>query len=98
MTEPHAGTDVANYKTNTVINDDRVVLNGVKTLISRADEAHCFIVFTRVDGKPGREGIGCVLVDPKTPGLRGDRALSHDGRREPGRDPVQRHRAAASRT
>lgn len=71
MTEPHAGTDVANYKTNTVIkgNGDTVVLNGVKTLISRADEAHCFIVFTRVDGKPGREGIGCVLVDPKTPGF-----------------------------
>jgi alkylation response protein AidB-like acyl-CoA dehydrogenase len=69
MTEPHAGTDVANYRTNTVIKGDRVVVNGVKTLISRADEAHCFIVFTRVDGKPGREGIGCVLVDPKTPGF-----------------------------
>jgi len=70
MTEPHAGTDVANYKTNAVTKGDRVVLNGTKTLISRADEAHCFIVFTRVDGKPGREGIGCVLVDPKTPGFQ----------------------------
>ncbi len=69
MTEPHAGTDVANYKTNTVVRNDRVVVNGVKTLISRADEAHCFIVFTRVNGVPGREGIGCVLVDPKTPGF-----------------------------
>jgi len=69
MTEPHAGTDVANYRTNTEVKGDKVVLNGVKTLISRADEAHCFIVFTRVDGVPGREGIGCVLVDPKTPGF-----------------------------
>jgi len=69
MTEPHAGTDVANYRTNTVIKGEKVVVNGVKTLISRADEAHCFIVFTRVDGVPGREGIGCVLVDPKTPGF-----------------------------
>ena len=69
MTEPHAGTDVANYKTNTVIHDDRVVVNGTKTLISRADEAHCFIVFTRVDNKPGREGIGCVLIEPGTPGF-----------------------------
>lgn len=69
MTEPHAGTDVANYRTNTQIKGDKVVLNGVKTLISRADEAHCFIVFTRVNGVPGREGIGCVLVDPKTPGF-----------------------------
>ena len=69
MTEPHAGTDVANYRTNTTVHNDRVVLNGTKTLISRADEAHCFVVFTRVDGKPGREGIGCVLVDPATPGF-----------------------------
>ena len=69
MTEPHAGTDVANYRTNTVINGDTVVLNGTKTLISRADEAHCFIVFTRVDHVPGAEGIGCVLVEPSTPGF-----------------------------
>ncbi|WP_417209731.1 acyl-CoA dehydrogenase family protein [Antarctobacter sp.] len=69
MTEPHAGTDVANYKTNTVIKGDTVILNGTKTLISRADEAHCFIIFTRVDGVPGREGIGCVLLDPATPGF-----------------------------
>jgi alkylation response protein AidB-like acyl-CoA dehydrogenase len=69
MTEPHAGTDVPNYKTNAVIKGDRVILNGTKTLISRAKEADCFIVFTRVNGRPGREGIGCILVDPKTPGF-----------------------------
>jgi alkylation response protein AidB-like acyl-CoA dehydrogenase len=62
MTEPHAGTDVANYR-------DRVRVNGVKTLISRVDEAHVFVVFTRIDGRPGREGIGCVLVERDTPGF-----------------------------
>jgi alkylation response protein AidB-like acyl-CoA dehydrogenase len=41
MTEPHAGTDVANYKTNAAVKNDRVVLNGTKTLISRAAEAGC---------------------------------------------------------
>lgn len=69
MTEPHAGTDVANYKTNTAVRGDRVVLNGVKTLISRVDEAEMFIVFTRVDGRAGREGIGCVLIERGTPGF-----------------------------
>ena len=44
-------------------------LNGVKTLISRAEEAGMFVVFTRVDKKPGREGIGCVLVEKGTPGF-----------------------------
>jgi alkylation response protein AidB-like acyl-CoA dehydrogenase len=69
MTEPDAGTDVANYRTNTDIKSDRLILNGVKTLISRADEAVMFVVFSRIDRTPGREGIGCVLVERGTPGF-----------------------------
>ena len=69
MTEPHAGTDVPNYKTNTVINGERAVVNGVKTLISRANEAEWFVVFTRIDGMPGRDGIGCVLINRNMPGF-----------------------------
>jgi alkylation response protein AidB-like acyl-CoA dehydrogenase len=69
MTEPDAGTDVANYKTNVDTTGDRLRLSGVKTLISRAEEAQMFVVFTRVDRRPGREGIGCVLVERDTAGL-----------------------------
>ena len=69
MTEPHAGTDVPNYKTNTVIKGDHAVVNGVKTLISRANEAEWFVVFTRINGTPGRDGIGCVLVNRNYPGF-----------------------------
>ena len=69
MTEPHAGTDVANFRTNVRIVNDRVILKGTKTLISRAREAGMFVVFTRVEGKPGREGIGCVLLEAGTPGF-----------------------------
>jgi len=69
MTEPHAGTDVPNYRTNTTVRGDRAVVNGVKTLISRADEAEWFVVFTRIDGTPGRDGIGCVLVNRNYPGF-----------------------------
>ncbi len=69
MTEPHAGTDVANYRTNARVLSDRVVLKGTKTLISRAREAGMFVVFTRIDGKPGREGIGCVLLEPDIKGF-----------------------------
>src|SRR5664279_2979646 len=58
MTEPHAGTDVANYRTNTDIVGDKLILNGTKTLISRVDEAQMFVVFTRVNKEPGRAGIG----------------------------------------
>jgi alkylation response protein AidB-like acyl-CoA dehydrogenase len=69
MTEPDAGTDVPNYRTNCEIKGDKVVLNGVKTLISRADLAEMFVVFTRVNNKPGAAGIGCVLVPGGIKGL-----------------------------
>ncbi len=69
MTEPDAGTDVANYRTAVEVRGDRLILNGTKTLISRADEASAFVVFARIDRKPGREGIGCVLVERETPGF-----------------------------
>ena len=63
LTEPDAGTDVPNYRTNTVIKGDRAIVNGQKTLISRADIADLMIVFTRVNGVPGAAGIGCVIVE-----------------------------------
>jgi len=69
MTEPDAGTDVANYRTNVDIMGDTLRLNGVKTLISRAEEAGAFVVFARINRQPGREGIGCVLVEKGTPGF-----------------------------
>ncbi|OVZ56658.1 hypothetical protein CDO44_20805 [Pigmentiphaga sp. NML080357] len=69
MTEPDAGTDVPNYRTNSRIVGDRVVVNGAKTLISRADIADVLIVFTRVNGIAGAQGIGCVLVPRGTKGL-----------------------------
>ena len=69
MTEPHAGTDVANYRTNVELSGNRLLLKGTKTLISRVDEAGAFVVFTRINKVPGREGIGCVLIEKGTPGF-----------------------------
>jgi alkylation response protein AidB-like acyl-CoA dehydrogenase len=69
MTEPNAGTDVPNYATNSDIRGDRVIVNGVKTLISRADIAEMLVVFTRVNRMPGAKGIGCVLVPGGVKGM-----------------------------
>jgi alkylation response protein AidB-like acyl-CoA dehydrogenase len=69
MTEPHAGTDVASYTTNTDVRGGTLRLKGVKTLVSRAEEAGAFVVFTRINSRGGRDGIGCVLVEKGTPGL-----------------------------
>jgi alkylation response protein AidB-like acyl-CoA dehydrogenase len=72
MTEPNAGTDVPAYTTNCEIRGDRAILNGRKTLISRADIAEMFVVFTRVNGVPGAQGIGCALVPGGVKGLVAD--------------------------
>src|SRR3546814_6036804 len=69
MSEPHAGTDVPNCKANPVIEGARAIVNCGKTLISRADESEWFVVFSRINGIPGRDGIGCVLVNRHTPGF-----------------------------
>jgi alkylation response protein AidB-like acyl-CoA dehydrogenase len=69
MTEPQAGTDVASYATNTEVRGATLHVKGVKTLVSRAEEAQAFVVFTRVNGRRGRDGIGCVLVERGAPGL-----------------------------
>jgi alkylation response protein AidB-like acyl-CoA dehydrogenase len=69
MTEPQAGTDVASYATNTEVRGATLHVKGVKTLVSRAEEAQGFVVFTRVNGRRGRDGIGCVLVERGAPGL-----------------------------
>jgi alkylation response protein AidB-like acyl-CoA dehydrogenase len=69
MTEPNAGTDVPNYATNTEVRGERLIVNGVKTLISRADIAEMLVVFTRVNKVPGARGIGCVLVPGGAKGM-----------------------------
>ncbi|WP_209124578.1 acyl-CoA dehydrogenase family protein [Alkalihalobacillus sp. BA299] len=69
ITEPNTGSDAANMTTNAVDQGDHFVVNGVKTMISRADVADLFLMFTRFEGTPGHKGIGCILIDKGTPGL-----------------------------
>ncbi len=69
ITEPDAGTDAARMRTNAEARGGRIVLNGAKTLISRADVADLFVVFTRVERRPGGEGIGCLLVEKGAKGV-----------------------------
>ena len=93
MTEPHAGTDVANYRTNADIVGDKLVLNGVKTLISRVDEAQGFSYSAvSTSSRPRRHRLRPDRA--RHAGIRVHRALSHDGRRESGRDPVPELRVA----
>src|SRR5262249_31599191 len=59
MTEPHAGPDVTNYRTNAVIKGNGVILNGTRTLISRAREAGMIVTLTRIE-RPARCRCGVI--------------------------------------
>lgn len=69
ITEPDSGSDVGAITTSVRRDGDELVLTGRKTLISRADEAGLFMVYTRFADAAGPRPIGAVLVEGDTPGL-----------------------------
>ncbi len=69
ISEPDAGTDVANMQTRARREDDTYVIDGTKTWISNAGLAHQYVVFARTGEAPGAKGISAFVVDADTPGL-----------------------------
>ena len=69
ISEPDAGSDVANMATEARRDGDHYVLNGTKTWISNAGLAHQYVVFARTGEAPGAKGISAFVVDADTPGL-----------------------------
>ncbi len=70
MTEPEAGSDVANITTTARRDGTGYILDGAKTLISNAGIADLYTVFASTDRSRGPKGISCFLVPADTPGLR----------------------------
>lgn len=69
LTEPEAGSDVANITTSAVRDGDDYILNGAKTFISNAGIADHYLVVARTGEAPGAKGLSVFLVDADTPGL-----------------------------
>lgn len=70
MTEPQAGSDVANIQTLAQPQGDHWLLSGEKWLISNAGIADFYVVFASIDPTMGSRGIGAFLVPEGSPGLR----------------------------
>ncbi len=70
MTEPEAGSDVANITTTARRDGAGYILDGAKTLISNAGIADLYTVFASTDRSKGPKGISCFLVPADAPGLR----------------------------
>ncbi len=69
LTEPDAGSDVANISTTAVRKGDEWVLNGVKRFITNGGIADLHVVFATLDKSLGYFGIRAFVVEHGTPGL-----------------------------
>lgn len=70
ITEPEAGSDVSAIRTTARRDGSSYVINGQKSWITWAAEAHYMLLFARTAEGRGHEGISVFLVDTKTPGLK----------------------------
>jgi len=69
ISEPTAGSDVANIKAEAVKDGDSYVINGEKKWITGGLWADWFTLCCRTGG-PGGSGLSLILVDAKTPGIK----------------------------
>jgi citronellyl-CoA dehydrogenase len=81
ITEPDAGSDVANIQTTAVAVGDGYAINGRKTFITNGARAHACLLVTRVDKAAGHEGFALFVVATDTPGFTVSRELDKLGMR-----------------
>ena len=68
ITEPNAGSDVANIRTRAVRNGDHYIVNGSKTFITSGCRAHFITTAVRTGGA-GYKGVSLLIIDSSTPGF-----------------------------
>lgn len=68
VTEPNAGSDVANILTRAVREGDHYVVNGSKTFITSGCRANFLTTAVRTGG-PGHKGVSLLVIDSSTPGF-----------------------------
>ena len=68
ITEPNAGSDVANLFTTAIRNGDSFIVNGAKTYITSGVRADFAVVAVRTGGA-GRQGISLLIIGKDSPGF-----------------------------
>ncbi|QPC85071.1 acyl-CoA dehydrogenase family protein [Phototrophicus methaneseepsis] len=71
LTEPGAGSDVANMASTAIRKGDKYILNGEKMWISLATKAHNFLVVAKHDpqGEPTHRTMSAFIVTSDMPGV-----------------------------
>jgi alkylation response protein AidB-like acyl-CoA dehydrogenase len=79
LTEPHAGSDTAAFRTSARREGKHYVLNGSKQFISNGSEAGLGLVLSVTDRTAGKRGSSLLIVDPSEPGYNIARVESKYG-------------------
>ncbi len=70
LTEPAAGSDIAQIQATAVREDDHYVLDGTKIYVANGDIADVFTVFAQTDPEAGRSGITGFIIEKGYPGFQ----------------------------
>ncbi len=63
ISEPSAGSDVANIKTTAILDGDHYIVNGSKTFITNAMYGDFVVCVVKTDPKAGPDGVSLLIVD-----------------------------------
>ena len=70
ISEPDAGSAATDLQTTARRDGDHYIVEGMKRWCSGAGHAEQYLVYVRLTDEPGSRGIGALVVDKETPGLR----------------------------
>ena len=79
MSEPDAGSNVADIRTTAVRDGDCYVLNGQKTFITNGENSDVIVVAAKTAPERGAQGISLIVVERGAPGFTRGRRMEKLG-------------------
>lgn len=81
MTEPGAGSDLANIQTSAILDGDHYIVNGQKTFITNGIHANLILTAVKTDlhTEPKHKGISLLVIEGSTEGFSRGRKLNKVG-------------------
>ena len=79
MTEPNTGSDLQNIGTKSIIEENKIVLNGSKTFITNGQNANLILVIAKTDISKKAKGISIILCEDTRRGFKRGRNLKKIG-------------------